>query len=921
MSAIVPERFGPFLVVGVIGSGGMGAVYRARDPRLNRDVAIKVLTRAAGDADRQRRFTEEAQAASALNHPNIVTVYDVGVQDGIPYIVSELVDGESVRQRLAKGPLPVREVLDFAVQIADGLAAAHNARIVHRDVKPENVMVTRNAHVKVLDFGLALVGAQDGLSDLGATQTHTGIIVGTVPYMSPEQARGATVDHRTDQFSLGLTLYEMLTGQRAFRRDSSAQTLSAIIEDEPEPIARLNPRVPAPLRWTIDRCLAKDPRQRYESTVDLARELRTLRDRLSEFAPAEAPSVPARRRWSTGGLLAAAAVVVALVLGSLLRHPEDQPLLDGYRFTPFATEAGYQSQAVWSPDGNTLAYIAAVNGVLQVFTRSVGSPGRAQVTHARFDCQQVFWAPDGARLYFVSLAKTREGLWSISSVGGEPELVLENVWRAAISPDGKTLAMLRALDVDYGGVKTVWLSSPPGSTPTEYTQGSLGRRRFFEGTLNFSPDGSRVGAWLSEVPGAGGRVRTQFWVLPMGGGVPRTVPAPTPNMPNYAAPFSWLPDSRHIVSALPAPRPGVHLWLTDTERDTSRLITTSGSIENDPAASPDGKRLAMTFQQADYDVYRISLEHPTLEVVIATGRNEMDPTWSPAASQMAFTTDRSGADEIWLRSQSGDFERPLVTPADFRSSDTFLLSSPTFSPDGQRIAFYREGSDGNRIWISPTAGGPPVELFRSEHGQDLPAWSPDGAWIAYPQDAAGVVGQWSLVKSRGGAKSVPIVVVPDVPPYSPVKWARSGDWIAFNGVDGLTIVSPDGQGARVVNEQPLLAFDWSDDGKQIYGIRQSDDFRHLTFTSIDVASRTERVLKADLMPVPIATQPVRGFARVSGTTFVTSVVHVSSDIWLLDGFNPPARSPWAGWSIWPFRAPGAANAPATPSRKIPANSP
>ena len=224
MSEDVPDQFGPFRVVGIIGSGGMGAVYRARDPRLNRDVAIKVLTRAGTDPARQRRFTEEAQAASALNHPNIVTVYDVGVHDGIPYIVSELVEGESVRQRLGKGPMPVREALDLAVQMADGLAAAHQARIVHRDVKPENVMVTRDGHVKVLDFGLAVVGVQDDApaSDLGATLTQTGIIVGTVPYMSPEQARGATVDHRTDQFSLGVTLYEMLTGQRAFRRDSPA---------------------------------------------------------------------------------------------------------------------------------------------------------------------------------------------------------------------------------------------------------------------------------------------------------------------------------------------------------------------------------------------------------------------------------------------------------------------------------------------------------------------------------------------------------------------------------------------------------------------------------------------------------------------------------------------------------------------------
>src|SRR5499427_5087583 len=239
----LPERFGPFVIVGTVGAGGMGEVYRARDSRLHREVAIKVLAKAGADA--VRRFTGEAQAASALNHPNIV---------------SELVDGTALRSLVARAPLPVRDVLDLAVQMADGLAAAHAAGIVHRDFKPENVMVTREGRVKILDFGLALVGSHDGAAGvLDVTLTQTGIIVGTVPYMSPEQARGGTVDYRTDQFSFGLTLYELVTGRRAFQKETVAQTLAAILQDEPEAIPTLNPRVPVPLRWIIERCLAKDP--------------------------------------------------------------------------------------------------------------------------------------------------------------------------------------------------------------------------------------------------------------------------------------------------------------------------------------------------------------------------------------------------------------------------------------------------------------------------------------------------------------------------------------------------------------------------------------------------------------------------------------------------------------------------------------
>jgi hypothetical protein len=292
--------------------------------------------------------------------------------------------GESIRTLLARAPLPIREVLDLGVQMADGLAAAHQAGIVHRDFKPENVMVTPEGRVKILDFGLALVGTRDaeGARAGDVTLTNAGLIVGTVPYMSPEQARGAPVDYRTDQFSLGLTLYEMLTGRRAFQAETAPQTLAAILEDEPEPIAKRNPRVPAPLRWAIERCLAKDPRQRYESTTDLARDLRTLRDRVTEVASVTdlTPAIVPRRRWRAAAIILMA-VAMTGAAGVMVGRVSDGAgaQLDRYRFTPFATDAGYQASPAWSPDGKTLAYVAAVDGVLQVFTKAVGSPLRLQV--------------------------------------------------------------------------------------------------------------------------------------------------------------------------------------------------------------------------------------------------------------------------------------------------------------------------------------------------------------------------------------------------------------------------------------------------------------------------------------------------------------------------------------------------------------
>jgi len=786
------------------------------------------------------------------------------------------------------------------VQMADGLAAAHAAGIVHRDFKPENVMVTREGRVKILDFGLALVGSHDGAAGvLDVTLTQTGIIVGTVPYMSPEQARGGTVDYRTDQFSFGLTLYELLAGRRAFQAETAPQTLAAILEDEPEPLGKLNPRVPAPLRWVIERCLAKEPRQRYDSTTDLARELRTLRDRFVELTSPADPALPQprpRRRAPALLALGVAGVASVTLAAAAMRVLADTGIgLERYHFTPFATDAGYQSSPAWSPDGKTLAYVAAVDGVLQVFTKAVESPLRSQVTRAGFDCRDVFWSPDGTRLYYISLARERDGLWSISPVGGEAEFVLENVSRAAISSDGRTLAVVRAADNDYNGLYTLWLSSPPGTTPKRYTKQPFSDTAFLDFIVRFSSDSSRLGAWVlrKQPPSNAPRrsVRPEFWVVPLNDESPRLASWVTEGSPAFAAPFSWLKDGRHIVSASPDPRPGVHLWIRSTERPQSTLLTASGSIESEPAVSPDGARLAVAFQQANYDVYRISVDRPVLEPVLASSRNEMDPAWAPAAAQLAFTTDRSGSDEIWLRSQNGEFERPLVTPKDFGTGATFILGAPTFSPDGQRLAYYRESADGNKIWMSPVAGGPPVMLSGTDTDQELPTWSPDGAWIAFSQDSGGDAGTWSLAKSRVGATVPPQVLASDILPLSPAKWAPDGSWIAYNGRDGLSLVSPDGQQTRMVAEQPWIAFAWSNDSRHLFGIRQSDDFKHLTLTSLDVQSGSERILNPDFMLMPVAAQPVRGFTRVSNNTFLTSIVHVSSDIWLLDGFTLPLK-PW-----------------------------
>ncbi|MDP9262749.1 MAG: serine/threonine-protein kinase, partial [Acidobacteriota bacterium] len=327
--ALAPgTRFGAYEILSPLGAGGMGVVYRARDTRLGREVALKVLPEhLASDRERMQRFEQEARSASALNHPNIVTIYELGQVDSTCYIAMELVEGDTLRRLLAAGSVPLRKMIKIAAQVADGLAKAHEASILHRDLKPENLMVTRDGLVKILDFGLAKFMAPLGpdpssASTLGGPKTGSDVVVGTMGYMSPEQVSGRPLDFRSDQFALGLVLYETAAGRPAFRRDSGAEMLAAVLRDDPEPLSAVNRQAPAPLCWVIERCLSKEPGERYSSTRDLARDLAALRDRLSE-APAQPAAVrpsnlPAERTAFVGR------EEEVTLLAELLQRPDAQ---------------------------------------------------------------------------------------------------------------------------------------------------------------------------------------------------------------------------------------------------------------------------------------------------------------------------------------------------------------------------------------------------------------------------------------------------------------------------------------------------------------------------------------------------------------------------------------------------------------------
>ena len=889
MRSPVPSRLGPYEIIAPLGAGGMGEVYRARDTRLQRDVALKILPPdVESDPARERRFLDEARAAGALNHPNILSVYDVGIDGTTPFIVTELIDGKQLRDEIDRGPLSLKRLLDLAAQIADGLQAAHQAGIFHRDLKPENVMVTRDGRVKIVDFGLAKsFMASSSVPDAGTlpTRTDTALIVGTVPYMSPEQASGGRVDFHSDQFSLGLVLYEMAGGRHPFRRDTAVQTMSAIIGEEPPPLADINERVPGPLQWVIERCLAKDPAERYASTADLARDLAMLRARLPEMRAEAASAEPASRRRSiaVAGVIGLVIALVALGVAAAVR-PQASPL-GAYTFTPLVTDEPYQGAPTWSPDGKSLAYVSQVDGVLQVFTRSVGSSGRTQVTDSRFDCYDPFWSREGTRIFYHSLARDKESLWSISAAGGEARLEVENASRATLSPDGQTLYFSRQeADGIVGGWRP-WFASPPEAEPVPYKQPPFDDESYKHSDvwLRFAPNGSKLLAWVQPADTDRTRQPPKFWMLPWPVGQPYEVLESFPLPGRAAVSFEWFPDSRRIVMATTDATRGSHLWIADTEGGTREVLTATQLSENHPALTPDGNRLAFTSEAVDFDLIQIPLDGSPARPLLATSRSELDPAWSRDGSQYAFVWDRTGRPEIWVRSATGQFGSPIVTPDHF-SDDTEMFGSLAFSPDGQRLAYQRLNGTGEyQVWISTVAAaGPPVRLAPGPTYQDAPTWSPDGASIAYVQTHP----QYRLLTTRIGGDG-PRVLVEGLAPESRPAWSPDGRWVLHDAPDGLSIVSPDGKDPRVISEDVWIAYAWGADSSRVYGLKEADRPRHYMMVSLNIATGREEVINPDLGIIPPANQPIRGFSRIGNQGFVTSIARARSDIWQLEGFNRP----------------------------------
>jgi Tol biopolymer transport system component len=914
MASVAPKKLGPYEILSPLGSGGMGEVYRARDPRLNREVAVKILRGdLASDPQRRARFEREAQTVAGLNHPNIVALFEVGNDDGVEYSVSELVDGEPLRSLIQPGgvraPLPVRRVVDLSTQLADGLAAAHAAGIVHRDLKPENIMVTRDGRVKILDFGLARqmpppnpasgsASASDADTILQSqlavpNLTNPGMVLGTAAYMSPEQARGLETGYRSDQFSFGLIVYEMLSGKQAFTRPSPVETMAAIVREEPPP---LDPKIPVILRWILDRCLEKDSTQRFDSTRDLYQQLRILREHFSEASSSgaglsgEQPATTTARRRIHPALLAAA-LLLALGVGAAatwLLTP--QPLrLDRYKLTPFAVEVA--AGGVWSPDGKTVAYASKAGSDYEVFLRDITQPTPHQITQKKGFNIPIGWDPDGVHIIFFHRGKEdlKTYFTSVSRVGGATTTIItsSDQWgfAAAISPDGHTLARF---GIGADGMFHLFISDPIGSPWKDYGPLPSPIKGVFNSpNLSFAPGGKRL---LLAYDGVNGE--DFIWLLPYpyGSGRPSRVFQTMPHALSTPQ-FSWLPDGKHLIVATSTePSQSTQLWLARLGSESMQQLTVGSAFAGNASVSPDGKKIVYTQMQYDFDVVSISTDTGDVAPIISTAMNEYMPQYAATGGRLVYVTDRGGATEIWLREPDAS-TRPLVSPADIPGGVKFIMA-PALSPDGSRVIFSVTPPTGvPRLWMTSVSGGNPIRVTNaSDNVGEYPGdWSPDGSRFVFRTYANGQPGL-AVVTTDGTAAPRPLITLGPIAITSLPSWSPVEDKIAYRDTDGYYFMDPDGTHKRLFFKMtaqqylPDLAF--SKDGKTLYGALVN--YPNISFVAINAdtgAVRTIRELTQNLAPISNLTPTIRLSVAPDGKsiTYATGQNHVT--MWLFEGWN------------------------------------
>jgi len=708
-----------YVILEKIGAGGMGVVYKARDTHLDRLVALKVLPPAAvADPDRKRRFVREAKAASSLNHPNIITIYDIDSADGVDFIAMELIAGQPLGQLIARKGLPWREAIRLAAQIASALAAAHMAGIVHRDLKPANVMVTSKGLVKVLDFGLAKlterIGDDTDLTVTEGSRTEDGKILGTVAYMSPEQAQGQAIDARSDVFSFAVLLYEMLTGRRAFSGSSMVAVLADIVHKDPPPLRASHPEIPADLERLLARCLRKNPDRRLHHMADAGLTLEEITEAV--------PETPVARRHRSAGVavLGGLFLVGGLAAGWLLHRPRASaaPL----SFTQLTDQTGQESTPSLSPDGSSFVFASNAGGNWDIYLQRVDGRNPINLTRdSPEDDTQPAFSPDGASIAFRS-ERGGGGLFVMGATGESVKRLSDFGFHPAWHPGGGEIlcsttnfyrpdirfsyhSRLFSISVPDGAKREVKVNGPDAIQP------------------KWSPNGQRIAYW-----GMRNDAVRDIFTIPAAGGNPVPV---TSDKPFDWYPV-WSPDGRYLYFS--SDRGGsMNLWRVPIDEESGHLrgepepVTTPSSYSSNISFSRDGKRAVYVQRASANSIHKIAFD-PIRETVSGAptpvSRGSRDGVYvdlSPGGEWLGFNS--PGKEDIFLIKTDGSSLRQLT-------DDNFKDFGAAFSPDGKRICFFSNRAGPYNLWIINRDGSGLRQHTFSDQAMITPVWSRDGKRIA-----------------------------------------------------------------------------------------------------------------------------------------------------------------------------------------------
>jgi eukaryotic-like serine/threonine-protein kinase len=832
------SKLGPYEIAAPLGAGGMGEVYRARDTRLNRTVAIKVLPVHLADRPELReRLEREARAVASLNHPHICTLYDIGREGGTDYLVMEYLEGETLAARLAKGPLPVEQVLQYAIEIADALDKAHRKGVTHRDLKPGNIMLTKSG-TKLLDFGLAKLQQEmapanaqfSQLPTMNAPLTAQGTIVGTLQYMAPEQLEGKESDARTDIFAFGTVAYEMATGKRAFDGQSQASVISAIMTSQPAPISSLQPMTPPALERVVKRCLEKDPDERCQSAKDLADELKWIAEGGSQAGIAAPVAARRRRRERIAWAIAAAGLLLAAALAFVFVRPylnQPKPIVTRLLILP-------PENVIWrtetlghvvggplslSPDGRLLAFVgASQDGRRQLWLRPLDDvtahplPGTDGATFP-------FWSPDSRYLGFF----TSRSMKKIDVAGGPPQTIYEGAPYGGGSWNSDGVIIFNS-----GFEGSLLKISQAGGAPTPVTTLDRSRGDFEHYSPQFLPDGRH---FLYAVFRGG--VKRERWICIGSLDSKETKCLFQAGSPALYAPPGYLLYWRADSDALMAqPFDAQHLLITGDpvpiadpaqyasvsangilayipgasgERElqwfdrSGKVLGTVGQPANysNPALSPDGTQVAVDLQDAGAgtrDLWVLDLKRGTASRFTSDPGDKYNPLWSRDGSQILFSSSQKGTPDIYEKAASGLGDSEVV----FESKDQSKYVND-WSPDGRYIAYDTGGAE---LWILPLFGDRKTFPFvQGGYNSRAARFSPDGRYIAYASSETGDyeiyvqtfpehTGKWQI--STGGGRNP--------------EWGRDGKELYFLSGQKLMAVDVNTAGPRFEAAIPKLLF-------------------------------------------------------------------------------------------------------------------